>query len=245
MTDIYKAPEAELRDKPKDQEYGSIETALAGEYELKPLEVLKQAWAMLPGLKMPVMMGWLCYILISMAFSGIGYAALGISFESTSTTPTEVVWSIIEAIALMPLFVGITMMGVKHACGRQVSLEDGFKYYSKIVPITLLTILYYLAIGLGFVALILPGIYLMVAFMMSYQLQADKKLGIVQCLETSRKAVTKKWFNMFLILLLIMLVFILGFVALLVGLIWALPLGSLMMGIVYRDMFGVEKETLS
>lgn len=246
MTDVYKAPEAELTTPRAKGEYGSIEKAIAGDYELNPVVLFKRAWAQLKGLKTPVLLAYIVYFFLALGFAGIG-TLFGIPIDATkvSTAPpaVEMLWSVVQMVILLPFYVGIMMMGVKHAVGGVVKLNDAFKYYNKILPIALLTLLFYLAVGLGFVLLIIPGIFLLVSFMMSYQLMADKNLSAVDALKISLKAISKKWFNMLGFLILSGVVIILGVLALLIGLIWALPLVNLAYGLLYRDMFGVEDAT--
>lgn len=248
MSDVYKAPEAELTTPRAKGEYGSIEKALAGDYELNPIELFKQAWAQLKGFKTPVLLAYIVYFLLVFGFAGIGTLfgiPLGSTEIGTASLATELIFSLIQTVILMPFFVGLTMMGVKRSVGGDVKLNDAFKYYSKIVPIALLTILLYLIVGLGFILLIVPGIYLLVGFMMSYQLMADKNLSIVESLKISLKAITKKWFPMFGFMLLSAVVMIAGAIPLGIGLIWAIPLVNLAYGILYRDMFGVEDSTVN
>lgn len=248
MSDVYKAPEAELTTPRAKGEYGSIEKALAGDYELNPIELFKQAWAQLKGFKTPVLLAYIIYFLLIFAFAGIG-TLFGIPLSATevgtASLTTELILTVVQTVVLMPFFVGLTMMGVKYSVAGHAKLNDAFKYYHKILPIALLTLLLYLAAGLGFILLILPGIYLLVSFMMAYQLMADKKLSAVNALKTSLKAINKKWFQMFGFMILSFLIIIVAALPLFIGLIWAIPLVNLAYGILYRDMFGVEDETVN
>lgn len=98
---------------------------------------------------------------------------------------------------------------------------------------------------IGFVLLIVPGIYLSIAYAMALPLMAEKEMGIWESLETSRKAITKKWFPFFGFFIVMMLIMLAGALALGIGLIWAMPLTVIAYGIVYRNMFGVEEKTLN
>lgn len=55
---------------------------------------------------------------------------------------------------------------------------------------------------LGYVLLIIPGIYLSVAYLMSYSLMIDRNIGVWQALEASRKAITRHWFKILFLYLL-------------------------------------------
>jgi len=101
-----------------------------------------------------------------------------------------------------------------------------------------------LTVGL-MILLIVPGIYLSIAYAMALPLMAEKEMGIWESLETSRKAITKKWFPFFGFFIVIMLIMLAGVLALGIGLIWAMPLTTIAYGIAYRNMFGVEEKTLN
>lgn len=93
---------------------------------------------------------------------------------------------------------------------------------------------------LGYVLLIIPGIYLSVAYMMSFALMIDRNMGVWEALEVSRKAISKHWFKIFFLYLLMGLIFILACLPILIGLIWVLPLFTIVHGILYKIMFGVK-----
>ncbi len=95
-------------------------------------------------------------------------------------------------------------------------------------------------IMLGYLLLIIPGIYLSIAYLMAIALMVDKDLGVWEAMEASRKAVSKHWFKVFFLYFLLMLLFIVASIPLLIGLIWVLPLFSILHGVLYKYMFGVD-----
>jgi len=246
MTDIYKAPEAELNNPSVAGEYGSVEKALAGEYELKPIEVLKEAWANLKGMKTTY---WIAAIVYGLIYLAVTFALAAVVGRSVDPVTGE--FSIVAFIAEMsigflmaPLGAGLFMIALKHSVGVNIEVGELFKHFDKIVPLFIVYLLFYILVALGFVLLIIPGIYLMIAFSMAIPLVIEKKMAPWEALMTSRKAVTHKWFQMFGFALLNILVVTVGMIALLVGLIWAVPLIMLAAAMIYRDMFGVEGSTL-
>ena len=62
-----------------------------------------------------------------------------------------------------------------------------------------------LMIIIGFILLVIPGIYLSFAYMFSLPLMIEKDLTAWQALEVSRKAVTRIWFRATGFLLLVMM----------------------------------------
>jgi len=96
---------------------------------------------------------------------------------------------------------------------------------------------------IGFVLLILPGIYLSIAYVFTLPLIADKNMTVWEAMEFSRKSVTKHWFKVFGLLFLLSLMMAVGTLALGIGLIWAIPLMFVTLyGLLYPLIFdGVEE----
>lgn len=250
MSDIYKAPEAPLKD-PSVQtgEYGSLETALAGDYELRPIEVIKTAWANLKGFKTTFWLAALVYV----ALSGVVAIVLGLVFGLFTGFATEgplyIISSILEQVAstlvLGPLGAGFYMLAIKFSVGKRIEVGELFKHFGKTIPIFLMFLLMYLTVFVGLVLLVLPGIYLLVAYQFALPLMVEKNMGPWEALNTSRKIITHKWFNMLGFNFVALGVVLLGALALLVGLLWAIPLTSLALATLYRDIVGVEASTMS
>ena len=92
---------------------------------------------------------------------------------------------------------------------------------------------------LGLVLLILPGIYLAMAYVMTMPLIGDRNLSAWQAMETSRKAVTKRWFQFFGLFFVVGLGICVSILPLGIGLVWTVPWAVNVMGVVYRRTFGV------
>jgi uncharacterized membrane protein len=90
---------------------------------------------------------------------------------------------------------------------------------------------------------ILPGIYLATAYMFTLPLIADRNLQFFEAMETSRKTVTKHWFKLFGLNLI--MVFIIGISAIPagIGLFWTIPLAFIANGILYRKIFGYKNDS--
>jgi len=244
MSDVYQAPEASLNEPVAQGEYGSVEGALAGNYELKPIGVLQDAWANLSGMKGTFWAALVVYVVLSFAL-GLLFGVFGASIESGVPTATQIIGEVIQIIIFTPMTMGLVMIALKHSVGAKIELGELFKHYNKILPLFLGYLISTIAVIIGFLLFIIPGIYLSIAYVMAMILIVEKGMGPWEALETSRKAVTKKWFNMFGFMILASIVVVVGALALLVGLVWALPLVTLAFAMVYRDMFGVEAETLN
>lgn len=247
MTDIYKAPEAELTNPSTPSEYGSVEKALAGDYELKPVELLKSAWANLKGMKTTY---WLASIVYLVIYAVVA-AVLGFTLGAVSDPITGafnflgLIGQLILMLVMGPIGAGLYVIALKFSVGAKIEVGELFKHFDKTIPLFLVTMLLYIIVAIGFVLLIIPGIYLLVACSMAMPLVIDKNMGPWEALMTSRKAITHKWFNMLGFMFLTGLVVFVGFLALLVGALWAVPLVMLALATLYRDMFGIEDSTIN
>lgn len=241
MSNIYQAPEAPLNEPIPQGQYGSLERALAGNYELKPIEIFKNAWANLSGMKGTFWTAAIIYGLIAVFFELFFKYVI----SSEGAILPQIIWQALQTLVLGPLGAGIMMIAIKHSVGVKAETGELFKYYSKIWPLFVAYVLMVILILVGLILLIIPGIYLMIAYSMAMVLIVEKDMGPWEALETSRKAISKKWFNMAGMALVSAVVLILGIIALLVGLIWAIPLMVLAYAIAYRNIFGVEAKTLN
>lgn len=241
MNDIYNAPQAELTDDAgSTANMGSIPKALAGDYQVAIGDTLNEAWARTKGNKGTVWLGMLFYIL---AYAAIYIVAMMITGQSLTSPEANtgigyVISEIIIVAAAAPLIAGMVMIGVKIARDEPVSGSEVFAHFDKALPLAIGMILMYLLVAIGFLLLILPGIYLLIGYLMMIPLIVDKNLGPWQALETSRKAITKHWFPFFGFMIVMFLLYVAGFLALVIGLIWAIPTLSIAYGILYRNMFG-------
>ena len=85
--------------------------------------------------------------------------------------------------------------------------------------------------------LVLPGIYLSVGYALTLPLILDKGLGPWEALEASRKAIHKKWWTVFGLYIVMMLLYTVSAIPLGLGLIWTVPMFFVMIGILYSRFF--------
>ncbi|MFC6633597.1 hypothetical protein [Microbulbifer taiwanensis] len=243
MSDIYKAPEAQLTTGEESGSYGSLEKGLAGDYAINIGEILSEAWRRTKGNKGTIWLALLLYFVAYMAISFVagiitGYSAFDLEQQANASAGSALLYSLLVNIVVAPMMAGMLMIGIKIARDEKTSATEIFSYFDKLLPIVVAYILMTILIMIGFVLLVLPGIYLAVAYMLVLPLIVDKGLGPWQALETSRKAITKHWFPFFGFLIVAILLYIAGALPLLIGLIWVLPLLTIAYGVIYRTIFG-------
>ncbi len=252
MTNVYQAPKAELSENSNSSDLGSIEKGIAGEYNLDIGNVLSEAWRRTKGAKLTMNIALSIYTFIILIGISFAFIPLFIEVSSGSNPEASFSSSIIIGYAIyfvvillaIPMIAGLFIMGIKRATDQDISVGLMFRYYRKLIPMLLLVIVSGIFIEIGFLFLLIPGIYLSIAYCLATPLIADKNLSFWSAMETSRKAVTQKWFTVFGIIFLILIINIIASIPLGIGLIWSMPMSFIAMGIIYRNMFGVESTSV-
>jgi hypothetical protein len=93
----------------------------------------------------------------------------------------------------------------------------------------------------GVVVFLIPVIYFSVIWSFSLPLVIDKGLGFWQAMETSRKVVHQRWFSVFLLLLVVIVINFVGFLVCCVGLFLSVPLSMAMKMYAYETMFSTRE----
>jgi hypothetical protein len=112
------------------------------------------------------------------------------------------------------LYGGLYLVFLNRIRGRPAAVGDVFAGFSATFPQLMLAgfvSVVLTIIGLLPCCLIVPGLFLFVAWIFSVPLVADKRLEFWSAMELSRKVVTRVWFEMFGLLLLVFLPVILTF----------------------------------
>lgn len=227
MTDSnpYQTPQSNLQEQP------SVNYQANPNWDIG--SVFNEAWQLTSGYKATLWGALLIYIGISIAVS------LPFELIGKGSIIMMVLSQIAIGLATYPLYAGMTILGIKRSVGDATNAFMVFDFYSKTIPIFLLYLLMMILIAVGLVLLIIPGIYLMVAYSMAIPLMVEKNMGIWEALETSRKTVHKCWFQVFGLYLVILILVVVAALPLGIGWIWALPFANIVTGIVYRNLFGV------
>jgi hypothetical protein len=89
--------------------------------------------------------------------------------------------------------------------------------------------------------LVLPAIYLSIAYQFAYALVIDRGLNFWAALEVSRRTITAQWWRVFLLTLLVIPFFVMGVLCLIVGVFVAVVLVQGAMLYAYEDLCGREQ----
>ncbi len=138
-----------------------------------------------------------------------------------------------------PLIGGLALLFLKAVRKEPFGLDTafaGFKDWKVFLQLFLAGLVTQLLIGLGFFCLILPGVYLLVAWQFTLPLVIDKRLDFWPAMNLSRKAIAKHWWKFFGFLLALLLVLLLGLLCLGVGLFVAIPATIAALMYAYEDI---------
>jgi hypothetical protein len=91
--------------------------------------------------------------------------------------------------------------------------------------------------------LILPGIYLAVAWTFTYPLILEKKMPFWPAMELSRRVITRNWWRMLLLMMAAALFSLMGITALFIGIILTLPISMCVLTCAYDSLCNPQKTT--
>lgn len=135
------------------------------------------------------------------------------------------------------LSAGIFIVADKIAKGDPYEFGDFFKGFDHFLQLMIAGLLMQVFIGVGFVLLIIPGIYLAIAYSMVVPLITLGKLEFWPAMEVSRKVISKNWWMFLLFTIVIGFLAMIGIVALIIGMFVTLPLFYTMTYAAYEDIF--------
>jgi len=239
----YAAPSSSLQQAPSDSQAPSIEQALSRGYDFAIGELLGEAWQRVKGTKGIIIGGFLVFYAVLFVVSLVLGGMLGI-FGALSESPAavmlgELVIGVLASALAYPFMAGINMIGIRRAADQPISFNEIFSHFGRTLPLVITAVLMMLLIYLGMFLLIIPGLYLAVAYMLAIPLVVERGLSPWQALEASRKAISQHWFKSFGLFLLLGLITLVSAIPLGIGLVWSIPLFVIAMGVLYRTIFGV------
>ena len=196
-------------------------------------EVLKTANEKQVGFKLNYFIALIIYSAISVLIT--------LAQEATVGTADDVTASVVEILitfVLFPLGVGLGLLGIRRAAGKETPVSTLWEPYSHAIPLIVMFVLMAVLIVAGFFLLVLPGIYLSIAYSFAPYLIVERNMGVWEALETSRKAITEYWWRYFGLMLVALLLIIIASIPLLLGLIWLIPIVAIATGEVFQKTFG-------
>jgi len=220
---------------------GSLASAVDGQYDFDIFDVVAEGLRRTKGLKRITLLDGLAVAIAISAISVVLGVILGtVADIAQPGVLTQLVMQLALIAIVYPFLVGFLMTGIRQAVDLPITFNTPFSYFAKAGPVIVGAILLSLLSTIGFFLLVIPGIYLSVAYLFALPLIVEKDLDPWTALEASRKAATAHWFKIFGLFIVLTVLVALGFVTV-IGWIWAIPLWYAAYGVLYRTVFGVEE----
>ncbi len=199
------------------------------DYNLDVTSCVRRGWALVKSDFWP-MVG--SFVLVAMFSIIAGIAA-------DSFTHSSALLLILSLLLNGPILGGLCLHFLKKIRGEKTAMETAFSGFNdQFLHLFLGGFITCTLIYLGFYFLILPGVYLLIAWMFTLPLIIDRKMEFWPAMELSRKMVTKHWWQLMLFGLLVTLVASVGILALGIGLLVSAPVALAAMMYAYEDIFG-------
>ena len=208
---------------------------LARDYTLDIGSCLRRGWMLVRSDFWPLV-GITALILALWSLAGsIGGSGVrsssGANVSQTSSALAILVWG--------PLMGGLYLHFLKKIRGERTSVETAFSGFSnRFLHLFLGGFVAFILTGLGFLCLILPGIYLLVAWIFTLPLVIDKGLDFWPAMELSRKMVSKHWWKFLSFGIVLALLSFAGILACGIGLFVTVPIALAALMYAYEDIFG-------
>lgn len=189
-------------------------------------EVLKEGWE---GWKKNWGV-WLGAVAITAVLGSVGN--LGHLFKDSKAA--EAIFQVLGVFLGIFATLGIIYLALRTVRGLDIKLTDFFDTFPYYWRFFIGQLLYGIAIGLGLLLFIVPGIILGMMFYLFPYYIIEKNLGVIDAFKASSKAVYGSKGNLFLFSIVGMLLNILGIICFVVGLFVSIPVVAIAQAAIYR-----------
>lgn len=232
----YAAPEASLAaDVVPAVTGGSLEQTLAGNTTWTIDQLVRDSWRLVRGFKGTCWLAFLAYMGVAML---VGFVVQLVAAFTRSMPATQLANYLLSAFVLWPMLAGLVMLGARRAAGAPTRAGMVGDCFSQAGRIAGLSIVQMLLVGFGFLLFIIPGIYLAVSYILALPLLVDRRLGVWESLETSRRVIGTCWFRTFGLLLAMGCSSVFMLLTFGIAAIWLLPLTFIAWGMLYHRLAG-------
>jgi uncharacterized membrane protein len=183
--------------------------------------------------------GWGLFIQYPAGF--VGFCLLNLLIEALLNS-LSYVGAVASIAVTSPLFMGNFIVSAKLLQGKTPEFRDFFAGFQYLLPLVLLSLVAGLFIGIGTLLLIIPGVYLAVAYMFASYLVVDRRLDFWPAMELSRHTLNPRWFGFFAFMLLLVLLNLAGALLLGVGLLVTIPVSFCAVTVAYAEIFGLQSK---
>lgn len=179
-------------------------------------------------------LGILITVMVVAGFLGIATTTTN-EYGYSVTSPVIALGAVIATIILQ---IGLIETSLRLVRGEKVEFTDLYKHITLkkgLLYFVSSFIMLVLTVA-GFILLVIPGIFLAIALMMTEYVAVDKQFGPIESVFASNKMVWGNWWKMFGLVLVLIVLNILGFFAFIIGLLLTIPLSMLVIADAYNQL---------
>lgn len=231
---------------------GNLEKALSGKFSVKPVEIIREAWQ-LNKRTFGTLLGAVVIafaILLSVTMIGV-ILFIGAENVVPEDPRMQMLTALVQVLVYPPLVGALYLMGIRNSLGMQNQVRDVLSLFNR--PVTLIAVAVAMFLLQQLSMLLLGSVSLLAAavtniainlfFVLALPLVAAYRLSAIKALQTSAITVSKDFFNFLALFAALTVLVFISALPLGLGLIWTLPLYFNAVGILYRDVFGLEADT--
>jgi predicted Ser/Thr protein kinase len=203
---------------------------LARDYTLEIGQCIRRGWALVRSDFWPLV-GTTTLVLVLLG------AAASFGMESRSVGNIRFGTSVLASLLAGPLMGGLYFYLLKRIRGERVRTDAAFAGFGhSLVHLFLAGFTMQVLTVLGFACLVLPGVYLLFAWLFTLPLIIDKRLEFWPAMRLSRRTVTRHWWKFLAFGLVLVSVNLLGLLACGIGVLVSLPVTYASLMYAYEDI---------
>jgi uncharacterized membrane protein len=204
---------------PSKKSADDFQSLIARDYQVAITEWLKKGWELFKKDAGPAV--------VFMVIAAIAYAA------ATFLIP----FGIGSTVIMLPLLAGFIIISLMLCRNQQPEFVRYFWGFRHLVPLLLFTIVSTAFILIGFMVLVLPGLYVTVAYLFAPYIIVDKNVDFWPAMEISRRKINKHWFGMAAFCVVLLAINIIACIPLFLGIFVTIPWTICAITIAYEDIF--------
>ena len=212
------------------------EQILARDFDLNIGDCLRRGWELVKSDFWPIV--------------GVTALVLALVWAASSSEPMfnykregfHATTSLLGVLLGGPLMGGLYLFFLKKIRGQPARVETAFAGFSScFVQLFLASFVSHVLLGMGFLCLVLPFIYLLVAWIFTLPLVIDKHIEFWPAMQLSRKTVSKHWWKLLGFGIVLVLFNLLGVLLLCVGVFFTFPISLAALMYAYEDIFSTTE----
>jgi uncharacterized membrane protein len=143
-------------------------------------------------------------------------------------------------IVSAPLTAGFFIAAHRLNRMRSLTIDHFFEGFQQFLPLLLFTLISGLILFVAYLALIVPGIYLTVAYTFALPFIIFGRTDFREAMELSRRLISREWISFLVLLIVVAAINILGALAFGVGLLFSIPISYCALYVAFDEIAGIS-----